>query len=125
MSQTTEQGPAPLRVLEQTDVALGCAGLDAGNILRTELLTARNAFAELVEAVLPHVAMTYAEARDASLRGAGLIYCNADKLNPCWSEGTPYTGKHWGWTPDADGDWHVCPSCRLRAAIAAVVERAA
>lgn len=84
---------------------------------------------ELMVAARPLVARSFDEARDnedqrIAARKSGaypppeMLWCRADALNPCWMPGTPYTGKHWGWTPDAEGDGEVCEHCRLRAALA-------
>lgn len=71
---------------------------------------------ELLAAVSPLVAMTFAEARAAQEKGQRLMFCQHDVLNPCW-DGKWSTehgqGKHWG-----GGD--ACPECQLRAAIAKV-----
>jgi hypothetical protein len=80
------------------------------------------AVAELIEAVRPHVAMTFDEARAADDRGERPIFCQCDVLNPCWAPGMPITVplRHWGYTPDMAGDGLACPDCRLRAALANV-----
>jgi hypothetical protein len=86
---------------------------------------------ELIEALRPLVATSFEEARDnedqrraaiASCRypPAEMLWCRADVLNPCWIPGTPYTGKHWGWTPIMGDGGAVCEHCRLRGALARV-----
>lgn len=97
-----------------------------------EIDSACAAVAELVAAAQALSARTFEDARDnegqrlAAERAEAptypppeLLWCRADVLNPCWSPGRPYTGKHWGWTPDMGDSGEVCEHCRLRAALAA------
>ncbi|MFA6231002.1 MAG: hypothetical protein WC617_12650 [Rhodanobacter sp.] len=77
----------------------------------------------LIEAVRHRVATTFEEACAADDRGESLIWCQCDVRNPCWTLNMPVTTplRHWGYTPDMEGDGLACPDCQLRAALARVM----
>lgn len=71
------------------------------------------ALQELLSAIRPMVAMTYAEAMEKDHHEMEFMYCQMDVLNACW-DGRPddVAGRHWS------GLGPSCSHCTLRAAIA-------
>jgi hypothetical protein len=72
---------------------------------------------DLVGAVRPFVAITFAEASEKSHHGQRFMFCQCDVRNPCWEPsysasgwGEHGAGKHWG-------GGEACAECKLREAV--------